>query len=70
MKLRLALALGLLACASAARLDFSGGLDGWTHSDDSKYSGRFVLDTPVEGLGSKALKVRAAACDSIRSNSP
>ncbi|EFN53145.1 hypothetical protein CHLNCDRAFT_136909 [Chlorella variabilis] len=56
--MRAVLLLGLLATASAVHLDFSSGtLDGWTHSDDGKYSGKFVVASP-EGLDAvKALKV-------------
>jgi hypothetical protein len=58
--LALVAALGL---AQAVHLEFSGGLDGWTHSSDAKYSGKFEVDTP-EGLSSKALKVRTGGrCD-------
>jgi calnexin len=54
--------LALVACsglANAVRLEFAGGLDGWTHSDDSKYAGKFVVEAP-EGLPTKALKVGGA----------
>ncbi|EFN53144.1 hypothetical protein CHLNCDRAFT_136908 [Chlorella variabilis] len=56
--MRAVLLLGLLATASAVHLDFSSGtLDGWTHSDDGKYEGKFVVATP-EGLDAvTALKV-------------
>lgn len=56
MKLQLVLALGLLACASAAHLEFSKGLDGWEYSDDGKYTGKFELATP-DPLKTQALKV-------------
>jgi hypothetical protein len=46
----------LAAAAQAVHLDFAAGLNGWQHSDDEKYAGKFELATP-EGLSSQALKV-------------
>jgi uncharacterized protein YfaP (DUF2135 family) len=46
----------LAAAAQAVHLDFAAGLNGWQHSDDEKYAGKFELATP-EGLTSQALKV-------------
>ena len=50
------LLLALLSGASAFHLEFSKGLEGWTHSSDAKYAGKFELATP-EGLTGQALKV-------------
>ena len=47
----------LAAAAQAVHLDFAAGLNGWQHSDDENYAGKFELATP-EGLTSQALKVR------------
>jgi len=59
MALRRAL-LVLALCAVAARavhFEFSkGSLDGWVHSEDSKYSGKFKVEKP-EGLPNAALQV-------------
>ena len=59
------LLLALVACCglgSAVHLEFSSGLDGWTHSSDDKYNGVFEVATP-EGLTSQALKVRSIEPD-------
>jgi hypothetical protein len=50
------LLVALLSGAAAVHLDFAKGLEGWAHSDDAKYAGKFELATP-EGLTSQALKV-------------
>ena len=55
-------ALLLLLAAVLAHADFfedftSGWDSRWTHSAESKYNGRFEVDTP-EGLDQPALKVR------------
>ena len=57
MKHCVAAVLLLAVAAQAVHLDFAGGFNGWQHSDDAKYGGRFELATP-EGLSSQALKVR------------
>lgn len=51
----LAALLVLAVAAQAIKLDFSSGIDGWVHSEDSKYSGRFAVATP-EPLNTQALK--------------
>ena len=56
MKQCVAAVLLLAVAAQAVHLDFAGGLNGWQHSDDDKYAGKFELATP-EGLSSQALKV-------------
>ncbi|PRW59639.1 calnexin-like protein 1-like [Chlorella sorokiniana] len=46
----------LVVAAQAVHLDFSKGLDGWEHSEESKWVGRFVAEVPAS-LEKKALKV-------------
>lgn len=56
--------LAFLAAASAKSEFFetfnSGWNSRWTHSDESKYNGRFTVETP-EGLDQPALKASPSA---------
>ena len=54
------LLMAILAAAASAQSvffeDFTTGWNSrWTHSDESKYNGRFTVETP-EGLDQPALK--------------
>ena len=49
-------ALLVIGQASGAHLTFET-LDGWQHSDADKWKGRFVVESPIKGLETKALKV-------------
>lgn len=56
--LSVVVALMAVQAASAFLEKFDEGWDArWTHSEDSKYAGRFKLASPIKGLKDKALKV-------------
>ena len=52
------LAALLAVAAQAVHLDFEKGLEGWEHSEESKWIGRFEAEVP-SSLEKKALKVCA-----------
>lgn len=50
----------LAVAAQAVHLNFEKGLEGWEHSEESKWIGRFEAEVPAN-LEKKALKVRVLA---------